>query len=264
MDDTTRIAFAVLTVSLITFLALGAMGLLMIVNTNRRLRHRADLAEAERMRREEVQRAEREAVQHTLNEVGRELHDNVAQILSVSLMGVSNALRVHGHDDLLSTAQDALEQGVEEVRRLSHSLNSDMWRKNALPDAIGQAAERIERVARIKAHVVRNGSMPDFDGDTSTILFRVFQEAVHNAMKHSGASTLTIVLDGGPPFVLTVADNGQGYDPATMDGHAGLANLQRRCALIGFEARCMSAPGQGCTWTITQLMHHGRTGSAGG
>ena len=56
MDDTTRIAFAVLTVSLITFLALGAMGLLMIVNTNRRLRHRADLAEAERMRREEVQR----------------------------------------------------------------------------------------------------------------------------------------------------------------------------------------------------------------
>lgn len=237
-------------------LVLGLFVTALIINNNRRLHHLAALAEAERLREAEVQRAEREAVQQTFNEVGRELHDNIAQLLSVALLGVGNALRKHGHDDLLSTARDALVQGDEELRRLAHGLNSDMWRKRELADAIGEAAERIERVARIKAHVVRKGAVPAFDGDTSTILYRVFQEAVNNAVRHSGASMLTITLDAGPPFALTITDDGQGFDVAAIKEHAGLNNIRRRCALIGFSAQCVSTPGQGCIWKIIQSHDH--------
>ncbi len=59
---------------------IGTMVLLMVKYSNRRIRHRAELAEMRLQRDQEVMAAEREATQHTLREVGRELHDNVGAI----------------------------------------------------------------------------------------------------------------------------------------------------------------------------------------
>jgi len=224
--------------------------LLVVLNNSRRLQHRAALAEAERLRNAEVQRAEREATQHTLREVGRELHDNVAQLLTVAQMGLGNVLEEPTPDGRLLAARDALDQGIEEVRRLGHDLNSDRWQQRSLRDAIGTAAERIERVGRVRALVVQQGDPPEPDADTRIILFRVFQEVVNNALKHSGADTLTITLHGTAALALTIADNGRGFDPAHTASAGGLFGIRKRCALVGYTAHCTSTPGQGCTWTL--------------
>ncbi len=247
------------TVIVSTMVLLGMVGfvvLLMVLNTTRRIRHRAELAEAERHREQEVMRAEREAIQHTLRDVGRELHDNVGQLLTVAQMGMDNALQ-EKPDAGLSAARDALEQGVEEVRRLGHDLNSDLWQRRSLADAISAEAERLERVGRMRAHVTVNGPLPVLPPDSSTLLFRVFQEVVNNALKHSKADTISIVLDGRGGPLLTIADNGTGFDAEGTMGNGGLTNIRKRCALIGFEARCSSAPGQGCTWRIQHAKEHG-------
>jgi len=224
--------------------------LLVVLNNSRRLQHRTALAEAERLRNAEVQRAEREATQHTLREVGRELHDNVAQLLTVAQMGLGNVLEEPTPDGRLLAARDALDQGIEEVRRLGHDLNSDRWQQRSLRDAIGTAAERIERVGRVRALVVQQGDPPEPDADTRIILFRVFQEVVNNALKHSGADTLTITLHGTAALALTIADNGRGFDPAHTASAGGLFGIRKRCALVGYTAHCTSTPGQGCTWTL--------------
>ena len=72
MADSSRFIFAVVVATILVLAMVGVMGLLMVVNTNRRHRHRADLAEADLRREREVLRAEREATEHTLVEVGRE------------------------------------------------------------------------------------------------------------------------------------------------------------------------------------------------
>ncbi len=232
--------------------------ILMNKNTNRRLRHRAELAELHMQREKEVMSAEREATRQTLQEVGRELHDNVAQLLTVAQLGLNNVLDEATEDPRLSASRDALDQGIEEVRRLGHDLNTDMWQRRSLVDAISATAERIERVGRLRAHVLVRGEWPTLPGDTATILFRVFQEVVQNAVKHSGADTLSITLDVGPPLALTIADNGRGFDPVNTAGNGGLLNIRKRCALIGYNARCSSAPGHGCTWTFEEQRDHGR------
>jgi len=257
------IAWAVV-VSTLVLLAMAAfVVLLLVLNSQRRMRHRAGLAEAERVRQTEVARAEREAVRHTLRDLGRELHDNVAQLLTVAQLGL-NGLMAERPDARIAALRDAVDRGVEELRRVAHGLDADLWARRSLADAIVAEAERIERVSRVRAHVLCTGPPPALDGDTSTILFRVFQEAVNNALKHSGADTLTITLYGDTPITLCIADNGRGFDAATTPGNGGLAAIRHRCALIGFDAWCASTPGRGCIWTLTQTLPHGTADRFGG
>jgi signal transduction histidine kinase len=176
----------------------------------------------------------------------------------VAQLGLNNLLDEAAPDPRISASRDALDQGIEEVRRLGHDLNTDLWQRRSLADAISATAERIERVGRLRTHVLVRGELPALPSDTATILFRVFQEVVQNAVKHSGADTLSITLNAGPPFVLSVADNGRGFDAANTTGNNGLLNIRKRCALIGFNARCTSAAGTGCTWTFEQQNDHGR------
>jgi len=260
----TDLATGILLATLVVLFFIGLSILLLVTLHTRRLRHQAQLAQAERLREQEVVRAEREAVQHTLHELGRELHDNVAQLLSVAQLGLNNVLHEGATDERLVAARDALDLGIEEVRRLAHGLNTDVWHQRALADVISAEAERLERVGRLRAHVLVHGPAPALSADDTLVLFRVFQEVVHNAIKHSGADTLTIRLHGGPPCALVVADNGRGFDPSTTTASAGLAGIARRCALIGFSATCHSAPGQGCTWTLQQHPDHGTPRGPGG
>ena len=140
---------------------------------------------------------------------------------------------------------------------MGHDLNTDLWQRRSLVDAISATAERIERVGRLRAHVLVQGTWPTLADDTSTILFRVFQEVVQNAVKHSGADTLSITLHSDPPLSLTIADNGRGFDADNTTGNSGLLNIRKRCTLIGFNATCTSARGTGCTWRIEQTPEHG-------
>jgi hypothetical protein len=228
-----------------------------VVSTNRRHLHRAALAEADLRREQEVMLAEREATRHTLHDMARELHDNVGQLLTVAQLGVDHVLADGATDTRLVAARDTLEHGIGELRRLGRDLNTDLWQQRSLVDAISAEADRIERVARVRVHVEVQGTPPVLPPDHTTILFRVLQEAVNNTLKHSRADTLTITLAAGPPWSLTLSDNGRGFDATTTAGHGGLVNIRRRCALIGLQASCTTAPGQGCTWTITHTPAHG-------
>jgi signal transduction histidine kinase len=108
---------------------------------------------------------------------------------------------------------------------------------------------------RTLVHVI--GDLPALEPDTITVLYRVFQEVVNNALKHSGADTLTVTLGGEPHFTLSVADNGAGFHASDAAKGSGLLNIQRRCALIGFTATCTTSPGAGCTWQFQHTAAHG-------
>ena len=244
----------VFTISVLTITMLMLVGgaiWLLLANQNRRIRHRAELGEAERLRDQEVMRAEREATQQTLREVGKELHDNVAQLLSVAQLGIGNVLNTPIPDTRLVAALDALDRGVEEVRRLGHDLNSDRWQHRSLVDAISAEAERLERVGRLRAHVRVEGVHAPMPPETSIVLYRAFQEVVNNALKHSRADTLTFTVEGAPLPTLTIHDNGQGFDSTKLTSPGGLQGVKHRCELVGYEATCLSIPGHGCTWTFT-------------
>lgn len=235
------------------FLVLSLVVALLVISSNRQTRHRAELASAELQRERDVMKAEREAVQHTLHEVGMELHDNVAQLLSTVQFGLTTALNEDPRNGFVNSAYESVLQALGEVRRLSHTLSTDMWRNRTLGEAIGIEARRLQRLGTMQVHVDVIGELPALSIEMNTALYRVFQEVVNNAIKHSGADRLEVTLSAMPLFNLTIADNGKGFDPLTNRSGNGMANITRRCDNIAFRAVCTSSPGQGCTWRFQEL-----------
>lgn len=260
----TDLALGIIVATLLLVLLIGTVLLMLVRNTSRRHHHRAELAELDLRHTREVLTAEREATQHTLQEVGAELHDNVAQLLMVVHMGLNWGADDQPPDPRLDPARVALAESISEIRRLGHTLNTDMWEKRTLEEALRDMTEQLGRTGRLSARVVVKGIPAQLPGDVSTILFRVCQEVVTNMVKHSGADALTITLHSSP-FGIILADNGKGFDPATVMANAGLSNIKRRCSLIGFEAECRSALGKGCTWELRQRVPvpSGQTSSKG-
>ncbi|MBL8001920.1 MAG: hypothetical protein JNL05_08160 [Flavobacteriales bacterium] len=251
------VLITVVVMSAVALLFVAGLAALLVVHHQRRVRHRAELAELALAHQREVMQAEREATQHTLRDVGRELHDNVGQLLSVAQMGLNIALAEEPGNERLNGVRDAADRAVEEVRRLGHTLNVDLWRERSLAEAIQVEAERIARVSRITVAVEVQGEPTEPPPDTCTILFRVFQEVVNNALKHSGADRITIqLLPVGDGLKATIADNGRGFDQAQVKANAGLGNIRQRCLLVNYSAHCWTSPGEGCTWTLEPLTIH--------
>lgn len=263
MSDT-DLYITVIVVSLSLLALTAILFLVMIAGSNRRHRHRAQLAELHLQRDAELRRAEREATEHTLTEVGRELHDNVGQLLTVAQLGLldhlADAAKAHPR---VATGLEALDQAMEEVRRLGRSLNHDHWRHLRLAQALTVEATRLERLGKAKVLLRIDDHPVDPPPDVKTILFRAFQEVVANALRHSGARTLTIALEGIPP-TLRVHDDGRGFDPEAPRTGSGLTNIITRCRLIGYTATIYTAPGDGCSWTFTPDPRHATPDRSGG
>lgn len=256
MDEAQHIAFAVVIITIIILVMLATMSVLMVVNANRRVKHNAEMARLAQQREREVMHAQREAVEQTLNEVGRELHDNVLQLLGVAQIGLNTVLEGGPDRSRLILSRDALEQGVAEVRRMSHDLNAELWQQRSLADAISVEADRVQRVARVQVHLLVDQPPTTLPPDANTILFRVFQVILTNALKHSGADRIDITLGARNGPILSISDNGIGFDTKTTKHNAGYVNIHERCRLIGYEATCETQPGGGCTWHITPLNDH--------
>ncbi|MCB0768570.1 MAG: hypothetical protein KDB95_15280 [Flavobacteriales bacterium] len=250
MSDEGRFVFAVVVATILLIGMVGLMGLLMVVNTSRRQRYRADLAEAELQRTRAVQLAEREGVEQTLAEVGRELHDNVGQLLTVVQMGLRNMEAERRDDPAATGTMEALEQSIEEVRRLGRSLNQELWQERSIVEALRLEGDRIGRLGRVNVTMHEDGHAAEPNADTKIILFRTVQEVLNNALRHSGATAIGITA-WGDPLSIRVTDNGKGFDRGTTKNGGGLLNIINRCELIGYHATLDAQPGKGCSWTLT-------------
>ena len=254
--DTTQLSLMVLLTTVLILVICGVVVLLLVMNNTRRIRHRAEMAEMRQQQDRAVMETERETMRHTLRGLGRELHDNVGQYLSVALLGLNHELYDPGQPGRLEGARDALNTGIAEVRRLGHDLNTDMWKQRSLVDAIRLEAERVQRVARVEVGMQVLGEVPESEANTKTVLFRLFQLILTNALMHSRAQRIDITIDARTGLCLTIADDGQGFDPESVQTSAGLTNIQTYCDLIGYSAHCDTRPGNGCSWHLRPLPAH--------
>ena len=253
MTEHADIATVVILSALGSLVLLGVTVVLLIVVHQRRMRHRADMAELQLQHAREVREVEREVLDHTLAEVSAELHDNVGQLLTAVHLDVLALPDTQPTHDIANNMQGILERAINELRRLSHSLNTDHLRGRPLVTLLEEECKRLNRPGKREVVLtadVRHANVPP---DQHVVLFRIFQEAMNNALKHAKASRITVALVHNGGLRLSVQDNGLGYDPAAVHGEGhGLANIRRRAALI--EATCivLSEPGKGTTVIVSR------------
>jgi two-component system sensor histidine kinase UhpB len=185
--------------------------------------------------------------------VARDLHDEVNQALTGVLLRLE-AVREQAPPELggeLAKTRTLANQAMEELLDLARQLRPTALDDLGLKAAIaGQVAE-LGRRGEIEASFSSEGDFSDLEDDVQLVVYRVAQEALSNATRHSGATTVTVHLrrrDGG--VELTVADDGRGFAFAAGEGGLGIAGMRERALLVGGELDIESRPGEGTTVSL--------------
>lgn len=195
--------------------------------------------------------------------VARALTDDLCQQLTLLM------IRLHEFSQAPGGADDGqIRTGVEEVGRQLATLSSEIFAmsdhlRSSKLDTLGLAAATRVRCRELSAvHGVTidahdEGIPPYLPEDISLVLFRVIEEAVHNALRHAAARRVTVSLYGGPEIQLEVADDGVGFDPqtVTIDRSLGLAEMRERLHLVDGECTIESRPGAGTRVRVRVPLH---------
>jgi signal transduction histidine kinase len=206
------------------------------------------------------ERREYQAVLSERNRVARELHDTLEQGLtgiSLQLEAVAGTVQSspHAARQSLEVARQMLRYSLEETRRSVMDLRSQALESNDLPAALSTLARQMTLGTPIVADVRIDGQRRRLDAAQEHHLLRIGLEAVTNAVKHSGASRVDILVRFTPSALrLVVADNGCGVQRESGDidgGHFGLQGIRERANKIGAELELDSRPGVGTRLSVT-------------
>ena len=188
-------------------------------------------------------------------EIGKELHDNVNQILGASNLYINTAMTDEDmRQELLGRSTELVSKAINEIRKISKSLITPGLREIGLIESIEDIIEDI-RVAKdapaIDLDLVNIGEEQIEDRRKLT-LFRIVQEQLNNIVKHARATQVVIRLALERDYiVLTVVDNGVGFDAARHRRGVGITNIISRAELFSGKVEIASAPGEGCVLTVS-------------
>jgi len=191
----------------------------------------------------------------TMQFIGTEIHDSVAQKLVLAVM-YSQRLefenREPGINEKLISISNMIKDSLSELRELSKTLTDTKLQQSSFIELLQQQCEDINgtEICRADLHYDQNINIPT---SSKSFLFRVVQEFVQNSLKHSNCSELSIDLQNTETgFQLTIKDNGIGFrvQDASKDG-LGLANMKRRIGLTGGVHHLTSIEGEGTKLVIT-------------
>lgn len=204
--------------------------------------------EQQRKFEKELSQVQTEIQEETLKNIGRELHDNVGQLLSFASMQL-NLVSTMTKDAVKTKVDDTLgvvKDAIEEVRGLSKSLNNDVISNLGLKESIQNEIDRLNKLDKIKGTLVINGIEQAINSNDEIILFRTFQEFLSNTIKYSEASDINVSLNYSESHLELIAeDNGKGFNQEAIKKGSGLINMKNRASLINAEFSLISKPKEG-------------------
>ncbi|MTE25431.1 sensor histidine kinase [Winogradskyella ouciana] len=198
---------------------------------------------------EELAKTQQEIQEETLKHVGRELHDNVGQMLVLATMQMKSAVKVVGEEvkSKVANASQYLKESLDEVRALSKSLNSDVIFNLGFDATVKNEIERLNKSGLIQANLTINGDNVEFENHKDEIiLFRILQEFTSNTLKYAEAEHLNVEINYHKEFLnIKVEDDGNGFELATAEQGSGMINMKKRAELINADFQLNTQPENG-------------------
>jgi signal transduction histidine kinase/ligand-binding sensor domain-containing protein len=221
--------------------------------------HRVQLRIVERRDREITALNERlmKAQEQERIRIAGELHDDVMQQMLAVTMKLGTAKRRVASDSeakpLLDSVQEQLVAIGSGIRQLSHDLHPPILQESGLPGALRGYCEQFSAASNIPVSCEADDAVAGLSRGVALALFRIAQEALGNAAKHSDAGRITVRLSRSSSLVtLEISDNGQGFDSSSLgaSGGLGLIMMRERAAQLNGTFDFESAPNHGAIITV--------------
>lgn len=187
----------------------------------------------------ELLRSQVEVRESTVTAIGKELHDNVGQLLSTTkmLLGITE-INLSPVPDTLSTANATLSKAIQELRFISRSLDKEWLEQFDFSENLDNEIRRINAGGVIKASYDTSARLPMVP-DKQLILFRIVQEAIQNALKHATPGYISVdVKEAQQELHISIRNDGLPL-PDHVQG-MGTNNMKHRVQLFGGTIRWLS------------------------
>lgn len=214
------------------------------------LNYRRQMSELEQKQQLKLTKAMLDGEELERERVARDLHDGLGGMLAgvkIGLSGWSDTKGELSQDQDLNRIIGQLDSSVSELRRIARNMVPDTLLKFGLEVAIKDLCEFYMRDG-LKITAETFGLRNDIAMNVQLNIYRILQELLSNALKHSGASNILLQCSQNEDTVfITFEDNGLGFDTASLKDKKGmgLANLKNRVAFLHGKFELHSASGEG-------------------
>jgi signal transduction histidine kinase len=202
---------------------------------------------------EELMKTKLEIQDQTLTYLGRELHDNLGQLLTVSRIHVNSLMKQYAGDVKIAALDSVMDKTISELRALSKSLNSSRIHDFGLHKELGLEVERLTRMNIMKLDFSIEGEERPLPNDKAIILYRIIQEFLSNTIKYAQAEQLRLKLHyRAKQLEVSISDNGKGFDMTSGSVGSGVSNIRNRAQLLNVQNLLFqSEPGKGTHLSLT-------------
>lgn len=183
-------------------------------------------------------------------EIGRDLHDNINQLLITSRLYLGKALnKTTFSPSLVEAAYELIEKAIEEIKSVSTALSSTSFNEENLISSLEELIAQVANDGSIS--VEKDFILPDeslIEAKVKVAIFRIIQEQFSNIIKHSNAKKIVVQLGfTGNQLRLLISDDGKGFLIGEQKQGLGFQNMKTRVAMMDGNLTINSSPGDGCT-----------------
>lgn len=222
--------------TLITFVFIGGTIAFVVQYRRRKLEH---LQEKERLNEVHTQELLSKQVliqQQTMQDIGREIHDNVGQKLTLASIYTQN-LSFQNKDQetklKLTEIASIIDESLSELRNLSKHLTAEEETTDEWIKKVTHEIAILKKMSNCPIHFASSIQSLPISNTIQNFIIRIIQEFSQNSLKHADCSLIAILFDyQNQHLILTLKDNGQGFDVQQTSNGIGLNNMRKRAELI--------------------------------
>jgi PAS domain S-box-containing protein len=219
-----------------------------------------DITDLKQAKMELMQLTERliRAQEDERQRLARDLHDDIGQRLSLLIIGLDRlkhqlSTDMRSEREQVAVALEAASTLATDIHGLSHQLHSSKLQHLGLKSALRELCVQMSRQHTIEVELFASNTPWVVTAEKSLCLYRVAQEALKNAAKHSGGSMIKVELEAQHGSLqLKVSDNGKGFDVNNYEPGLGLASMRERMRMVGGTLEIHSSRGAG-TEIVTRV-----------
>ena len=206
-----------------------------------------------KMVEKEIARAILKTQEQERNYLGRELHDNVNQLLAAAKMLLSVAkYNIEKVPELIAACQDNIESAIQENRKIAQGLVVPDFETIPFQEQLINLSDNMLKRSGIQVIMNTSGLQEErLEDEQKLVIYRIVQEQFTNIVKHADAGLVYVLLCCTPgQFKMIIFDNGKGMEAeAKMEG-IGLRNIRGRVALFNGTVEIRTSPGKGFSMDI--------------
>ncbi len=246
MGGEREITIFIVIANVILLIFIGGIVVFIAQYRKRRIVHQSEKELMHQVHQQELLSNQIEIQTQTMRDIGREIHDNVGQKLTLASI-YSNQLSHENpsQNQKIEQISKLLNESLQDLRVLSKSLVQPQLAQYDLLELLKLEAEQINQIG-VKLKIKTELKTIDLATESKNSIFRLLQEFIQNSLKHAKCKQIVVNIEQNEKkTIISIADDGTGFDQNIKKEGIGLANMKRRANEIGADFELISELGKG-------------------